>query len=126
MYTNMEFTELISAVDEAYKTSIKNDLSLPYPDASDLVFLIKTVLENNYFEFNGKYYKQIIGCAMGSTVSSEVSDIRMYQITQFIMTEFEHSDKVLFHGRYRDDGFMIFNGSEQEILQNSNFAQKLT
>ena len=117
MYTNMEFPELLSAVEEAYKTSIKPDKDLPYPDVSDLVFLIKTILENNYFEFNGKYYKQIIGCAMGCTVSPELSDIRMYQITQFIMTEFQHATKVLFHGRYRDDGFLIFNGSEKEILQ---------
>lgn len=104
---------------------MKHDLSLPYPDASDLVFLIKTALENNYFEFNGKYYKQIIGWAMGSTVSPEVSDIRMYQITQFIMREFEHSDKVIFHGRYRFDGFMIFNGSEQEILQFLEIEKKV-
>ena len=81
-----------------------------------VTFLLKCILENNYFEFNGKYYKQIIGCAMGSTVSPEVSDIRMFQITQSIMAQFQYANKVLFHGRFRDDGFIIFNGSENEIL----------
>ena len=117
MYTNMEFSELLTAVEEAYRNNEKEMCNLPYPDTNDLVFLIKTVLQNNFFEFNGKYYKQIIGCAMGSTVSPEVSDIRMYQITQHIMHNFQHVDKVIFHGRYRDDGFIIFNGSESEALQ---------
>ena len=117
MYTNMEFEELLNAVKKAYSESEKPASKIPYPDVSDLVFLIKTILENNVFEFNGKYYKQIIGCAMGSTVSPEVSDIRMYQITQSIMTKFQHASKVLFHGRYRDDGFMIFKGNKDEILE---------
>ena len=115
MYTNMEFHELLLAVKDAYINSDKPEINMPYPDTSDLVDLIKIVLENNYFEFNGKCYKQIIGCAMGSTVSPEVSDIRMYQITQQIMTQFKHANKVIFHGRYRDDGFLIFNGSDLEI-----------
>ncbi|KAK3109108.1 hypothetical protein FSP39_023246 [Pinctada imbricata] len=117
MYTNMEFDELITAVKEAYQNADKPVADIPYPKVSDFVFLIKTILENNYFEFNGKYYKQTIGCAMGSTVSPEVSDIRMYQITHMIMNQFEHANKVLFHGRYRDDGFMIFNGTRDEILK---------
>ena len=117
MYTNMEFDELIIAVKDAYQNADKPAVGIPYPKVSDFVFLIKTILENNYFEFNGKYYKQVIGCAMGSTVSPEISDIRMYQITQMIMNQFEHADKVLFHGRYRDDGFIIFDGTREEVLQ---------
>lgn len=113
----MEFDELLSAVEEAYKNNQRDVSDLPYPDVSDLLFLVKCILENNYFEFNGKYYKQIIGCAMGSTVSPEVSDIRMFQITQSIMAQFQYAYKVLFHGRFRDDGFIIFNGSKTEILE---------
>ncbi|XP_061192282.1 uncharacterized protein LOC133200513 [Saccostrea echinata] len=54
MYTNMEFDELLSAVNEAYQSANKPQREIPYPNAEDLIFLLKCVLENNYFEFNGK------------------------------------------------------------------------
>ena len=113
----MEFDELINAVYETYKCATKPQTDIPYPDAEDLIFLLKCVLENNYFEFNGNYYKQIIGCSMGAIPSPEVSDIRMYQITNHIMSKFKYANKVLYHGRFRDDGFLAFNGTKNEILE---------
>lgn len=62
MYTNMEFDELINAVYETYKCATKPQSDIPYPDAEDLIFLLKCILEI-YFEFNGKCYKQIIASA---------------------------------------------------------------
>lgn len=51
----MEFDALINAVYETYKCATKPQSDIPYPDAEDLIFLLKCVLENNYIEFNGKY-----------------------------------------------------------------------
>lgn len=117
MYTNMEFGELLSAVNETYKNANKPQIDIPYPETEDLIFLLKCVLENNYFEFNGKYFKQIIGCSMGAIPSPEISDTRMYQITNYIMSKFKFANRVLYHGRFRDDGFIAFNGTQNEILQ---------
>ncbi|XP_062592673.1 uncharacterized protein LOC134254146 [Saccostrea cucullata] len=117
MYSNMEFDELLSAVNEAYQSANKPQRDIPYPDAEDLIFLLKCVLENNYFEFNGKYYKQFIGCSMGAIPSPEISDTRMYQITNHIMSKFKFANQVLYHGRYRDDGFIAFNGTKEETLE---------
>lgn len=55
MYTNMEFDALINAVYETYKCATKPQSDIPYPNAEDLIFLLKCVLENNYIECNGKY-----------------------------------------------------------------------
>lgn len=117
MYTNMEFDELLSAVHDAYNNANKNEYCIPHPDVKDLLFLLKCVLDNNYFEFDGKYYKQIIGCSMGAVPSPELSDIRMYQITQLIVSKFKHAKKILFHGRFRDDGFIVFDGTENEMME---------
>ena len=57
MYTNIEFDEILSAVRNAYENEDKSVYEIPYPEVSDLVFLVNTILENNYFEFNGKYFK---------------------------------------------------------------------
>ncbi|XP_062579196.1 uncharacterized protein LOC134241129 [Saccostrea cucullata] len=117
MYTNMEFEEQLNAVRNAYNNADKSNSDIPYPDVDDLIFLLRCVLENNYFEFNGKFYKQIIGCSMGAVPSPEISDMRMYEITQIIEYKFHQVNKILFHGRFRDDGFIIFNGTKEEILE---------
>lgn len=103
-------TSLINAVYETYKCATNTQSEIPNPDAEDLVFLLKCVLENNYFE---KYYKQIIGCSMGAIPSPEVSDTRMYQITNHIVSKFKISNQVLYHGRFRYDGFIAFNGKKK-------------
>lgn len=33
-----------------------------------------------------------------------------------IESQFQHINKILFHGRFRDDGFISFDGSKKEIL----------
>lgn len=96
MYTNMEFEELLNAVELAYTKADKSNLDIPHPDVGDLIFLLRCVLENNYFEFDGKYYKQIIGCSMGAIPSPEISDMRMYEITQYIESQFHILTKYYF------------------------------
>lgn len=48
----MEFDELLVAVEDAYKHDDKNILDEPYPDASDLIFLIKCIIKNKYWKKN--------------------------------------------------------------------------
>lgn len=53
---------------------------------------------------------------MGAIPSPEISDMRMYEITRYIESQFQHINKILFQGRFKDDGFIIFDGSKEEIL----------
>lgn len=115
LYTNMHFEELITAVQTAYADFDKSEYAIPAPPTTDLCFLLRLVLENNIFEFNSVLYKQIIGCAMGSKCSPSVCDIRLHQITNEIVCKFAGKDNIIYHGRYRDDGFIIFHGPETEI-----------
>ena len=66
------------------------------------------------FSHNGQYFRQTIGAAMGAVPSPEICDIRMYELTKSIISQYKHNQKILFHGRYRDDGFLIFNGNRSE------------
>lgn len=54
---------------------------------------------------------------MGARPSQETTDIRMEEITDDVISKFQHSDKLIYNGRYRDDGFIIFNGSPDEIKE---------
>ena len=111
----MTFPELIIAVQAALiNATEQKHYEIPVPEHRDLLFLLKCVLENNVFEFNGQYFRQIIGAAMGAVPSPEICDIRMYELTKSIISQYKHNQKILFHGRYRDDGFLIFNGNRSE------------
>ena len=115
LYTNTQFEELISATETYYSEADKSVYAIKAPSTGDLSFLLRLILENNLFEFNSKIYKQIIGCAMGSKCSPSVCDIRLHQITREIINTFPNKHHITYHGRYRDDGFIIFHGEGKEI-----------
>ena len=47
---------------------------------TEIVKLLKFVLNNSYFKFNGSHYHQVSGCAMGSPVSAVIAEIVMQEI----------------------------------------------
>ena len=112
----MTFDDLLGAVERAYNaTNIQGRINIPCPDAEDLIFLLRCILDNNYFEFNNKVYKQTIGASMGQISSPHTCDIRMFEITNFITNHYKYNNKILYHGRYRDDGFILFDGNREEM-----------
>ena len=100
----------------AYSKFDKSNFTISAPSSENLTYLLRILLENNIFEFNGKVYKQLIGCAMGNKCSPSVIDTQMYEITNEIIEKFQHKNKILYHARYRDDGIILFNGTKEEIL----------
>ena len=94
----------------------KYDYITPIPQKATIASLVRFVLENNFFTFNKKYYKQKIGASMGSKCSPEITDIRTFEVIREIITMFETKDKIIFLGRYRDDGLITYSGSEEELL----------
>ena len=80
MYTNLQFAEILDAVEEAYKNRVESDYTIPCPKPRSIRTLLKFVLENNFFEFNDKCYRQIIGASMGSKCSPEICDIAAYEL----------------------------------------------
>lgn len=122
MYTNLQFNELRLAVEKAYGEATQGDYLVKLPHTETIVTLLSLVLENNYFEFNGKFYKQIIGASMGSKCSGEICDIRAFEVLNEILRKFTHRHKIAFIGRYRDDFFLVYQGKENEIHDFFNLA----
>lgn len=114
MYTNMSIHELISAVDRCLNNINQMDYKIPIISKEYLLTICKLILENNQFEFAGEYYVQKIGCAMGAVPSPEICDIRAYEVIESILNKFHLKDNILFHCRFRDDGFILFNHCQIE------------
>lgn len=117
MYTMMEFNELISAVGRAYDNAVNTDYTIKLPTKDTIVSFLSYILQNNYFEFNGKCYQQMIGASMGSKCSPEICDIRAFEIINEIFNKFNQTEYIAFYGRYRDDGFLIYDGSLNDIKE---------
>ena len=117
MFTNLAFDELLIAVRSAYApTFIQGHVDIKCPDVEDIIFLLQLVLENNYFTFDNKVYKQRLGVAMGAAPSPEICDIRMFEITQDIINnKYQHKNKIKHHVRFRDDGMMVFYATRNEV-----------
>lgn len=103
--------ELLCTLNERNQNADKPQRDIPYSDAYDLICIWESVLETNYFEFNRKYCKQIIDCSMGAITSPEISDTKMYQFTNHFMSKLKFANQDLYHRRFRDDGFLAFNGT---------------
>ena len=125
MYTNMHFNELISAVQNIWHTIDRNDYTCPIPSKGTISNLLRFVLENNYFTFNNKIYKQEIGASMGSKCSPSVCDVRAFQLIQEIVDKFETKNKMIFVGTFRDDGAITYSGTETELHEFFRIANSI-
>lgn len=91
-----------------------SNLELLWPYSFDLIFSLRCILANNFFEFTGWYYKQIIEAVKGTCPSPEITDILMKDITDDVISKFQYADKLINHGRFKDDCCILLNGNPGE------------
>ena len=110
LYTNID-TELgLQAVRKAFDT---------YPDSSRpdgaLLQLLELSLTRNDFEFNGKFYLQVHGTAMGKKFAPAYANLYMcvWEETAFLKCK----TLPLMYLRYLDDIFGIWGGSREDFLE---------
>ena len=99
MHTNIEFDELIHSVEKAYLADISK-LVVHQPCSSDLIFFLRCILANNFFEFNIRYYKQIIDAAMGARPHPK-SKVYVCKIQTYLSRQMKTA--------------ILFDGSQDEI-----------
>lgn len=115
MYTNMTVNELLSAVENALENVDEDIFPIPFIGTENILRILKLQLENNEFEFAGKFYKQKIGCSMGAVPSPEISDLRAYEVINNILSKFPYKNQIVAHFRFRDDGIIMFKGTTEEL-----------
>lgn len=76
--------------------------------------LLNFVFDNSYFNFNGKFYKQIYGLGMGNCLSPCCSDIVMSELQRECISKLPF--KLPFFKRYVDDIITCVPESEVETL----------
>ena len=82
--------------------NVKDKTEIPVDDFSDIVNFLLT---KTWFMYNGKFYKQTDGVAMGGPASSVVAEIFMQSHDKRALSTFISPPKV--YERYVDDTFCI-------------------
>ncbi|CAG2213533.1 unnamed protein product [Mytilus edulis] len=117
MYTYMEHSEIVNAIDRAWNKLRSCNFKMKIPPIQSMLELIRIILKNNEFEFNGELFRQKIGVPMGSPLSPSLTDIRMFEIINEILNKFTMRDKIMHLSVYRDDAFLIFKGTKAELTE---------
>ena len=88
-------------------------------EVGDIILLLEFCLKNTYFSFQGQFYEQVEGAAMGSPVSPIVANLYMEYLEQKALSTAPHPTR--FWDRYVDDFFAIHKeANKQSFLQHIN------
>lgn len=110
LYTNIDTSEGIQAV----KKMLQNNYVKKRPD-KELIQLLEINLTKNDFEFNGNYYLQIKGTAMGKKFAPAYADIFMAAWETTALAKC--SKKPLQYFRYLDDIWGVWTHSLDDFNQ---------
>ena len=114
LYTSIPVAEAINIVLDFLYTD--NDL---YHNLTRVQFkkLLELALNDTYFKFNGKIYKQLNGLAMGSALSPVIANIFLNSFEAKYLTECPIEFRPFYYKRYLDDTFILF----KDFTQATNF-----
>lgn len=113
MYTNIPVDEAITIIEENLLHSN------PRTETAEIVDLLRTVLHQNSFGFNGKIYQQNEGLAMGSPLSGLTANIFLNQLENKFLKH-PNTKGILHWSRYVDDVICFYDShitSEDHLLE---------
>ena len=127
LYTNIPQEEGVKLVCEYYEETLHlwkpGQIEVPPIPVEYLEILIKFILQNCTFEFNGKLFKQNFGTTMGASFSVKYANIYMNKLLTKIFTSY-YQDKPEFVARLIDDIFTIWTYGEDSLKAFLTFLNK--
>ncbi|CAF4131782.1 unnamed protein product, partial [Rotaria sordida] len=80
-----------------------------------IIRLSRFVMQNNYFSYDGQFYHQIRGGAMGSPLTLTMANCYMFFFERQIVKQIKNSGGLYF--RYIDDLFIVINWPARHLLK---------
>lgn len=119
LYTNMNINRTLACIKNIFRQN-------PAPGRPDkhIIQLLDLTLNNNDFDFNGQYYLQTCGTAMGKKYAPALANIYLLNFDHNAINNFRI--KPLLYFRYLDDVFFIWPGNIEELLEFENFLNGIT
>ena len=117
LYPHVEHKGCIEACSEA----VPGNSTVKFMVGSFLQF----VLKNNVVSVQGRQYKQIFGGAMGTNCMPPAAQIYLARTWEGLAKQRMGAAFPKVFKRFIDDGFVVFEGSEQELLSFVNMLNTL-
>ena len=112
LYTNIPHDEGIQSIKEILAISrTPNNL----PHNSYIIELLEVVLTNDHFEFNGTYYHQVSGTAMGTLLEPSYTSLFMTKFEEKYVYTYPLQPKLW--KRFIDDIFLIWPHGKDSLLE---------
>lgn len=122
LYTNIPHKEGIEAC-LFFTEKYRKFLPKYAPNKTILKTLLLFVLENNYFEFENKIYRQLFGTAMGTKMAPPYANIFLADLEEkYIFQHNSFIQNITIYLRFLDDIFLIWHGDRQQL---NNFVTYL-
>ena len=115
LYTNIPIQETLNILkNNLLKTKIMDQQMI-----NELIYILDIILKQNYFAFDGNFFIQKDGLAMGSPLSAILSEIYLnhYENTYLLSANNKFHKHIKLYKRYVDDTIVIFNGTERQLHQ---------
>jgi hypothetical protein len=77
--------------------------------------LLMIILEQNYVEHNGKWFKQNVGLAMGAPTSAILTEVFIQYLEHTIIFDILMKHQIIDYYRYADDILIIYNSHKTNI-----------
>lgn len=120
LYTSIDHERGIAAINRKLDTM---DWS---PQAKQFIIDLLTInLTCNYFMFNNEYFLQIRGTAMGANVAPIYANVFVADLEERFIYPSDMFSKVSCWYRYIDDIFLIWSGTEHELVDFRRFLNTL-
>jgi hypothetical protein len=107
MFTNIPIDKVMELIKENRMNKFQ------YKD--QMVEMIKTCMEQNYFRFNNKFYIQKKGLPMGSSLSPIMAEIYMNELENNVMNSSMYKNNIKKWVRYVDDILIIWEDENKQI-----------
>lgn len=112
LYTSIPHDVGLSAV----KHFLEEDSNMNPRQAQFILEATEYCLTHNYFEFNGDFYLQTHGTAMGTNFAPSYANLTMgLWEKRYIWSNNPFSSQIIFYGRYIDDVVIIWDGTPLTI-----------
>ena len=107
LYTNIPHYEALQAVIKTLQENPEPNLPTKW-----IITLLRHVLDKNVFQFNGKFFIQKKGTAMGTRVAPSLANIFVYHLMRKALSGYHL--KPLVYKRFIDDIFIIWTHGTEE------------
>ncbi|CAF4818699.1 unnamed protein product, partial [Rotaria sp. Silwood2] len=120
--------QVINALENFLNFYISADHSIQGMKISTILELVRLVLDEQYFIYNYKLYRQTAGCASGSSLTIPLAYIYLYYWQRDLLEDLINKNELFI--RYQDEAFITWNRSEDELrtilaTANSLFPQSM-